>query len=822
MIPDPTLPTAPVNLTATAGDGQVSLSWTPSAEASSYFIYRRPALGTKDDRRLIARDLSTTSFTDTGLTNGSPYCYIVRARSTRGESDPSNEVSATPQRSTAEPLAQEQTPMSRHDETLRKLAELERALKQHTDAEVKNLNRLRTVLHPHTGAVCKAILALVQAFADRKVVILVEVEISELGWRARPEDIVAWIEGVGVFVLEVKSHTAKGIRRFENNVPQVVYQGQEDADVDLLDQPRSFAYKLKAEMEKVFDRGDQVPPPLYFAGWLPNVSPEDVASLSATVALDKVWLSDMLERDTFLARLPRMKNIAGSAKAERNSLEAFCKIFGATSGLRRAASPRATQYASMGHLIDRKNLQLKRLTKEQEDLAFSPNLVRGPKVIRGVAGSGKTVVLANSVAETLLRAMGEASNPQLFAGDREGMPQILVLCYNRALVPYLKNLIWECFESRKPKSEWVLPASCLKVMNVDRYAYWLTRQQKVKYYRDDVARTVEGLLKEGVPDRGKYQHVFIDEGQDVDLGWYRLVQEVTTDEPEIGRSIIVFYDEAQNLYGVRMPGVGGVSPWKEYLGAVPHNRGLHTVMRVGHRNTNEILSFSFNLLLGAFAEDNPQTVQFAGISEFEKEVIPYDPSIAHPHAGKPCVEKIDERQYRVNFAVQNGPLPNVHVYLTEEEMLSQLAHEVERVIDPKRGNVEPSDVLVMVPERRHARSVVSALAERKIQTHVPVKFDDENKDGARPVAQRDPRDDGCFVRGKVTVSTIKSAKGYTAHVCHLAYVHTLDGDALKKETRQKNRAQLHVACTRSSLFLDLWGTSCALMSEAEKARAALG
>jgi superfamily I DNA and RNA helicase len=721
------------------------------------------------------------------------------------------------------PLAQEVTHMNGNDKTLGNLAELERALKQHPDAEVKNLNRLRTVLHPHTTAVCKVILALVQAFPDRKVVVLVEVEILELGWKARPEDIVAWIEGIGVFVLEVKSHTVRGIRRFENNVPQVVYQGQEEADVDLLDQPKSFAYKLKAELEKAFDGANQEPPSLYFAGWLPNVSPEDVARLSATVALDKVWLCDMLERDTFLARIPRMKNLTGGAKAQRSSLEAFCRIFGATSGLPRVSSPRATQYASMGHLIDRKNLQLKKLTKEQEDLAFSPNLVRGPKVIRGVAGSGKTVVLANAVAETLLRAMGEASIPQLFAvaaGQR--LPQILVLCFNRALVPYLKNLIRDCFEARKPKTDWVLPASCLNVMNIDRYAYWLTRQADAEYCRDDVAKTVESLLKANVPDRGKYRHVFIDEGQDFDLSWYRLVQELTVEELEIGRSIIVFYDEAQNLYGVKMPGVGGIQPWKDYLGAEPHRRGLHTVMRVGHRNTNQILSFSFNLLLGAFAEENPQMAQFAGISEFEKDVIPHDPSVAHPHAGKPCVEKIDDRQYRVNFAVHEGPLPNVHAYLTEEEMLSELAKEIGRATDPKRGNVEPSDVLVMVPEKKHVTSVVVALSGQRIPTHVPVKLGVDKRDGARHSDQGDPRDLGCFVRGKVTVSTIKSAKGYTAHVCHLAYVHRLDGDALKKETRQMNRAQLHVACTRSSLFLDLWGTSCALMSEAEKARAALG
>lgn len=61
------------------------------------------------------------------------------------------------------------------------------------------------------------------------------------------------------------------------------------------------------------------------------------------------------------------------------------------------------------------------------------------------------------------------------------------------MVPYLKNLIKECFESRKPKSEWLLPASCLKVMNIDRYAYWLARQAEVQYRPGEVAKTVESL-----------------------------------------------------------------------------------------------------------------------------------------------------------------------------------------------------------------------------------------------------------------------------------------------------------------------------------------
>ncbi|MGH2427383.1 MAG: S-layer homology domain-containing protein [Candidatus Limnocylindria bacterium] len=91
--PEPPPPAAPTNLSATAGDGEVALSWTASTGATSYNVKR----GTTDGGpySTIASP-TTTSHTDTTVTNGTTYYYVVSAENADGESNDSSQVSATP------------------------------------------------------------------------------------------------------------------------------------------------------------------------------------------------------------------------------------------------------------------------------------------------------------------------------------------------------------------------------------------------------------------------------------------------------------------------------------------------------------------------------------------------------------------------------------------------------------------------------------------------------------------------------------------------------------------------------------------------------
>jgi fibronectin type 3 domain-containing protein len=89
----PSAPPAPTGLGATGGTAQVSLSWNASSGATSYNVYRSTTSGGPYAK--IASGVSSTSYTDTGLSNGTTYYYVVTAVNGSGESGYSNQASAT-------------------------------------------------------------------------------------------------------------------------------------------------------------------------------------------------------------------------------------------------------------------------------------------------------------------------------------------------------------------------------------------------------------------------------------------------------------------------------------------------------------------------------------------------------------------------------------------------------------------------------------------------------------------------------------------------------------------------------------------------------
>ncbi|WP_109126729.1 3'-5' exonuclease [Dyella sp. C11] len=213
---------------------------------------------------------------------------------------------------------------------------------------------------------------------------------------------------------------------------------------------------------------------------------------------------------------------------------------------------------------------IKVMDAQQESLARS--LGDEHRIIHGVAGSGKTMILGFRAME-LARTL---SKP------------ILVLCYNTTLAARLDQLMGERGLSDK-----------VQVYNFHKWcrnmltAYHAPMPEEGPHINEELPPAVIAGVDSGVIPRFQYGAVLIDEGHDFEPEWYKLIVQMI--DPNTN-SLLVLYDDAQNIYGQASR---KKLSWKS-LGV--QAQGRTTILKLNYRNTLEILSvargFAAELLLG--------------------------------------------------------------------------------------------------------------------------------------------------------------------------------------------------------------------------------
>ena len=238
---------------------------------------------------------------------------------------------------------------------------------------------------------------------------------------------------------------------------------------------------------------------------------------------------------------------------------------------------------------------------QQEQLARS--LGEGHRVIHGVAGSGKTLILGYR-AEQLAKMCAKP---------------ILVLCYNKTLAGRLAHWM-----SSKGVSEKVHVRTFHSWCHSQLRAYNIKLPQSKEAADQAMAEMVETVIRE--VDRGhipsaQYEAVLIDEGHDFKPEWLKLVVQMV--DPRTN-SLLVLYDDAQSIYEA------GRQKNFSFKSVGIQAQGRTTILKVNYRNTQEILEFA---------------TQFAGellkAKEAEEDGIPrLMPISAGRHGKAPIIVKL--------------------------------------------------------------------------------------------------------------------------------------------------------------------------------------
>ena len=88
------VPSDPTNLTGVAKSGQVALSWKASTGATAYNVYRGTVFD--GEAKTPIATVTSPSYTDTGVTNGTLYFYEVAATNSVGISGDTDQITMTP------------------------------------------------------------------------------------------------------------------------------------------------------------------------------------------------------------------------------------------------------------------------------------------------------------------------------------------------------------------------------------------------------------------------------------------------------------------------------------------------------------------------------------------------------------------------------------------------------------------------------------------------------------------------------------------------------------------------------------------------------
>src|SRR3972149_10174401 len=91
-----TEPAAPSGVVASAGDGNVNISWNDVSKTTSYNIYWATTSGVSKTSYTGKITGAISPYPHTGLINGTTYYYVVTTVNSYGESSESSQVSATP------------------------------------------------------------------------------------------------------------------------------------------------------------------------------------------------------------------------------------------------------------------------------------------------------------------------------------------------------------------------------------------------------------------------------------------------------------------------------------------------------------------------------------------------------------------------------------------------------------------------------------------------------------------------------------------------------------------------------------------------------
>ncbi|MGF1479066.1 MAG: DEAD/DEAH box helicase [Cyanophyceae cyanobacterium] len=494
--------------------------------------------------------------------------------------------------------------------------------------------------------------------------------------------------------------------------------------------------------------------------------------------------------------------------------ELIAGVFGGTLPASPRHIPTGTPLNHPARVIQAIESQLKILDETQQQIAFE--VPDGPQRLRGLAGTGKTVLLAKRAAKI------HASHPDW---------TIALVFFTRSLYDQILKLIAHFYrEMTSEEPDWTK----LRVLHA-----WGGREQPGFYYSlamkcghtpqtvGDVTSAIgpvspgkafESICQrlEESPVPAIYDAVLIDEGQDLPPVFYRLAYK-TLKEP---RRLYWAYDEAQGigslmiptsetLFGRNADGSLGVDVRGSYEGGILKSHILNQC----YRSPRSLLMAAHAVNMGLFRRGgalqgvtNQKDWQDLGYAvtdgDFKSESVKAGRTVTVTRSLSASPHPVDREDFDLKDAL--GTLLTIHPVWTEREEREWIAKQVAQ--DLAQG-LDPWDIMITALagdyEKDYLYELQNALKEQGIDSYIA------GVNGDRSIFRK---------AGHVTIANVYRAKGNEAwkvYACRFHYA--TQPLEWKQENELHKRNEAFVALTRSRVWCVVTGIDSPIFAELQQA-----
>ncbi|MGD6967423.1 3'-5' exonuclease [Rossellomorea vietnamensis] len=337
---------------------------------------------------------------------------------------------------------------------------------------------------------------------------------------------------------------------------------------------------------------------------------------------------------------------------------------------------------------------IKAMDLHQENLA--KQIGDKNRLIRGVAGSGKTLILG--------------SRAKMLTKDHPDW-KILILCYNISLARNIEQMIHHMMHEPDNLFDFdftntdELPAASPHNITVRNFHSWLKNDLRISESR--IPAVLE-KLKNGEAILPTYDAILIDEGQDFESEWFELVSSLLNPDT---KSLLLVEDRAQSIYKRK----------RSYVQDTGLNfRGRSKVLNINYRNTAQIVKFAWD-----FYQSHSSLKNKVVAKDFEGEIIA--PQSTRRKGVDPAILKADS-------------------FFTEAKIV---AKQIKKLHEQKK--VPLSEMLILYRVKKtYKMSYVDVLKDALKAEGIDYFWITENSESKRKFEKDDER---------VKISTIDSSKG---------------------------------------------------------------